>query len=266
MFNSALRKLYVQADYVDGYRAVPQFAQAEEAVTEQESFYDAQSGLSYIIVNGRVRIFAADRQATEITVPAMIDGGMVTHILPYAFADCDRLERVNVLAKLSVLGEYAFKGCYNLTQIIFSEIQKEEAGEEASIINLNAFEDTPWYKQSELVIIADTAMEYKFVVDEEGNNIVKKSLNIPSGVTALDASLFDNEAGKLLESVTLPQTLEIIRDYAFKGTAITEIAIPAQVYAIGEGALKIVNGLKALSFMAIPLPKSAKKRLRIALP
>lgn len=262
LFNSALRKLYVQADYVDGYRAVPQFAQAEEAVTEQESFYDAQSGLSYIIVNGRVRIFAADRQATEITVPAMIDGGMVTHILPYAFADCDRLERVNVLAKLSVLGEYAFKGCYNLTQIIFSEIQKEEAGEEASIINLNAFEDTPWYKQSELVIIADTAMEYKFVVDEEGNNIVKKSLNIPSGVTALDASLFDNEAGKLLESVTLPQTLEIIRDYAFKGTAITEIAIPAQVYAIGEGAFENCERLESVVFYGDSITEISEKAFK----
>lgn len=246
ILSNELWKLFVPEELVDAYKAVTEFASAEAVPTTINSFYDTASGLSYIIVGETIKIVSASRQLTTITVPESIGGKAVTHILSNAFQNCDILTNVQINAKLVELGEYVFSGCTALTNISFSTIQRATQETEASIINLNAFEDTPWYNNTALVVVADTAFEYKYVLDGEGNPIQKTTLTIPNGVQVIYNNLFNNAAGNALKEIVLPQSLEIIREYAFKGSIITSLTIPSDVNKIEKGAFEDCTNLKTL--------------------
>lgn len=249
ILNASLWKLFVAEDVVDNFRAIEEFDAAESTSEINNSFYDSSSGLSYIVVDGIVKIVSASRLLNSIVVPAKIGGKAVTHILSYAFKNCDNLANLQINANLVELSEYAFSGCTTLINISFAAIQRKTDNTNASVINLNAFEDTPWYKDSSLVIIADTAFEYKFVYDEEGEPIQKTSLTIPSSVQVIYNDLFNNEAGSLLETIILPQSLMIIRENAFKNSIITNITIPNEVYVIEKGAFEGCEKLKTLNII-----------------
>ncbi len=248
--SATLWKLYVPTEYLELYTAVTEFSSAivKPEEYDDESFYDAESGLTYTIYDGKATIVAADRQRTTITVPEKLGEYAVTKIEAYAFANCDILASLDIQAKLMFLGEYAFLGCSALESISFATIQRAEASNDkiGTEINLNAFYDTPWYINRNLIIISDTAFEYKDVLDEDGEVIEVTTLTIPEGVEVLDAELFNNSAAASLTSIILPSTLEIIRAGAFKNTNIKSIAIPVSVNTIGEGAFEGAALLKTV--------------------
>ncbi|MDD4316310.1 MAG: leucine-rich repeat protein [Clostridia bacterium] len=239
--NASLWRLYVATEHLDSFIALSQFAAAQVKPAEYvtSSLYDEVSGLSYVINNGKILIVAADRQKTSITVPASIGGLTVTAIKEYAFANCNNLESVQIDANLLLLGESAFANCTALNDISFASIQRAEAGNGAgSVININAFYDTPWYTSRNLITISDTAFAYKDTFDSEGAPVPVTSLEIPEGVAVLETGLFDNAAAASLTSITLPQSLEIIREGAFRNTNITGISIPNSVHTIGASAFE----------------------------
>lgn len=246
-----LWRLYVPAANLEEFTAVADFASAiaKPEPYVSDSFYDEASGLTYIIKDQEAVVVAADRQMTSVTVPATLGGMPVTAIEAYAFADCNNMVSIQVNANLFLLGEYAFRGCTALTNISFAAIQRAEASQsgEGSIINLNAFYDTLWYTSKNLIIISDTAFEYRDRLDEEGEVIPVTSLTIPEGVEVLDANLFDNSAAASLESIILPSTLEIIRAEAFKNTNITSIIIPNSVNTIAAGAFENAANLATIT-------------------
>lgn len=76
--------------------------------------YDTTPGMSgrTVTVSGYV-----DYYATEITIPATIDGYPVTQIAPQAFAALPMLKQVSLPDGLVVIGSYAFQECCELTDI-----------------------------------------------------------------------------------------------------------------------------------------------------
>lgn len=236
-------KLYVPANYLNQYKSVSVFSLAEESPTQiAGSIYDENSGLVYI-VEDTITIVAADRTRTSIIVPENINGKTVNRIAAYAFQDCDKLQSIEIRGTIYELGEYAFKGCSSLTNITFYSIRS--VGSVADI-NINAFEDTPWYINNDLIVVATMAIEYKFKVDSNGEEIKQTSLVIPSNVQILNKDLFNNQAGRALESIILPQGLRFIGERAFFGSKITFIEIPPQVEKIEQSAfessmLKTIN-------------------------
>lgn len=244
-----LWKLYVAAEFVNNYTDTAEFANAEQTPVPfiDGSLYCQQSGLVYTVNNNDITIVAANRLLTSITVPSSIGGKIVKFIAPYAFQNCDKLQTITIQANLFELGEYAFKGCTSLNTITFASIQRKESNSPGSIINLNAFYDTPWYIHNDLIVIADIAFEYKFALDSEGEIIEKTSLTIPSAVEVLSEDLFNNEAGRMLENVYLPQALEIIRARAFYGSNIKSIYIPIQVFSIEESAFENSAKLESIN-------------------
>lgn len=191
--------------------------------------YNAEYGLFYELGDATATVIGADRTRTSITVPAALGGKAVTRIGAYAFENSDELVSVDILATLISIGEFAFRNNTGLTDIQVTAIQR--SGE--AIVELNAFADTPWYQNSELVILAGIALEYKPEADDEGNYNYPENVVVPSGVKVLADGLFKD---KDIKSVTLPASLEIIGAEAFRNTLITSIVIPALVTSIGNYA------------------------------
>lgn len=78
--------------------------------------------LVYEIVDGHVVITDCRETATQVVIPAQIEGYPVTHIGSAAFRDCKQLTSVTLPDCLTVVGSYAFENCTALTSIDLTHV------------------------------------------------------------------------------------------------------------------------------------------------
>lgn len=99
--------------------------------------------------------------ATDISLPAMIDGVAVTHIADKAFQDCTSLISVTIPDSVTTIGFCAFEHCTSLTTIVIPDsvttigfaafdrcnsLTSVTIPDSVTSIGADAFEWTPWLK------------------------------------------------------------------------------------------------------------------------
>ena len=138
------------------------------------------------------------------------------------------------------IGEKAFEGCSSLKEItIPSSVTSVES---------NAFSDTAYYRDSSnwengILYINDILVEAKKTIS--GNVSIKNGTRLIANRAFSDYSL-ENSCTKI-QSVTLPNTLKIIGDYAFYGcSSLTNITIPDSVTSIGYYAFDGCSNLNTI--------------------
>ncbi len=181
----------------------------------------------------------------------------VTEIKPYTFYNCDSLKSIKIADTVEIINKGAFSGCENLAQVEFSN-SVETIGE-------SAFSNCSNLAQIEIADSVKTFCEGAFAnstninyvnflgsfeqwinIDFEGGaNPVSyaKSLYINGelleevnfeNITEIKPYIFSGCAS--IKTITIPDTVETIGAYAFKGTSITSIDIPGTVKTIDVGA------------------------------
>jgi len=200
----------------------------------------------------------ADQNITKVIIP---EG--VTAIEGWAFAWCYSLSSVVLPSTLRELGDGAFNYC-NLTEI---ELPEELTTLGNSVFNsnrnlaalhipasvtdiggnmfrgcgglktLSVAEENVAYKAVDGVLMTKDGKE--LIVYLAGND--RTHYTVPEGVEKIHEFAFD--AAKL-ESIDLPESLEIISGYAFyECSSLTAIHIPAGVSMIGEGAFDYCSSM-----------------------
>jgi len=164
--------------------------------------------------------FSGKKAVTSVSIPAS-----VTSIGGSAFASCSGLKSINIPASVSYIGWYAFTNCTAMTAITVS------SG------NLNY--------SSVGGILYDKSLG-ELIVCPAGK---VGSVNIPSGVTHIRISGFENSAG--LTSVTIPASVTYIDTRAFENcTGLTTVTIPASVTYMGNDTFTGCTGLTSVSIAA----------------
>jgi hypothetical protein len=138
---------------------------------------------------------------TELTLPPDLSPSIVMYskatgnaVRSGVFSNCQRLSKVNIEAKLSVLPEEMFQGCGNLSEVILPDTLRE--------IGHNAFADC-------------------------GN---LNYIDLPDSVQKIGRSTFSRTA---LISVTLPSSIQVIEIFAFFGCkSLKDVIIPESVKRI----------------------------------
>ncbi len=209
-----------------------------------------------------------DSESSSIKSVVIEDG--VTSIGDYAFADCDVLTTIDILAGVTNIGNYAFYCCFSLTDVKLSEGIKR-IGEYAfwgcsSLSNINLPEG--------LTSIGREAFT-------TCNSL--KSINIPASITKIENNAFvfcddldavyitDLEAwcniefessganplyygnnlyinGTLATDIVIPSTVKEIKNYAFNlCTSLTSVVLPDSVTSIGCEAFYYCDSLISIN-------------------
>jgi hypothetical protein len=143
------------------------------------------------------------------------------------------------------LGEYAFRNCFALTEIVIPENVTELGGK--------TFECT-----SALKSIVVTEGNPKYDSRENCNAIIETTTNtllvgcsqttIPESVTAIEGGAF---LGSTMKEITIPNSVKRIGNYAFKWCfALKTIAIPKGVKSIGYEAFCECKNLTTVTLPA----------------
>ena len=173
-----------------------------------------------------------------------------------AFYNCSNLKKVTLGDKIDEIGEKVFYGCSSLEELTTPYIGKTLMASEgaSSTTVLGYFFGTSSFTNA-------TEVDQNFETYYIPNSL--KKVNITKGTyvevygndgdsyypTTMSKILSHTFAGcTSLESVTLPDELEMIGNYAFNGcTGLTEITIPDSVTTIGDCAFYNNSAIKSIT-------------------
>lgn len=86
--------------------------------------YYSEGPLTYIIVNNKAIIVDCDSNTTSVTVPARLQGKLVTGIGNSAFSDCKKLTSLTLPNSIQDISNYAFINCIKLSNLRLPESLK----------------------------------------------------------------------------------------------------------------------------------------------
>ncbi len=226
------------------------------AIISEQAFGSCSGLTSVTILSGVTAIercaFLRCSSLTSITIP-----GSVTSIGDFAFQECASLTSATIEDGVTSIGKYAFSVCPALTSVTIPD----------SVISIG--EHTFW-KSSKLTSITipsgvtsigdlsfwgctalsaievDSANQEYCSIDgvlfsKDMSEIIcypagkiDSSYAIPNGVKSIRGSAFAGSSK--LTSITIPDSVASIGDYAFNSCGLTSVVIPESVEIMGKGA------------------------------
>lgn len=213
-----------------------------------ENAFDYCNGLVSVVIPTSVtsinnRVFYYCKGLASVTIP-----NSIISIGEHAFDGCSSLASIEIPNSVKTIGNSAFRGCSlseiyipnSVTSIENAAFSKCDGLKSVHISDLKAWCNIVFrgsYYCNPLVIA-----HHLYLNGEE-----VKDLIIPDGVTSLTGSF---DGCKYLNSVTLPNSLTNIGDYAFNACHnLTSFIIPNSVTSIGRFAF---SQCYALTSMIIP--------------
>lgn len=185
----------------------------------------------YTVSNGKVTITRYNGDATDVVVPASINGYPVTALQGTsngghgAFRNLDtNITSITLPESIEEIGPYAFENCIHLSRVNISDIAKW------CNISFGYDYSNPVYYSHNLYL----------------NNNKVTSVTILEGTTTINSYAF--QGLQSLTRVTIPNSVKEIHRYAFDGcTGLSDISIPNSVTTIGESAFKNCTGFTSIS-------------------
>ena len=218
---------------------------SEESIVETEAevsshlcVTDAEAlamGFSYDLTDP-ITITGYGGDASDVIIPAEIDGIEVVGIGPEVFQGHGEIESVEFPDTLQSIGEHAFGGCYGLTTV--------DLPDSISTIGESAFNSCITLTTVTLPKNLTTIERKLFYGCSSLNHIV-----MPENLETIEEYAFTDCSE--LTTVNLPEKIAVISSYCFRGSGLTEIYIPNSCQAIGNRAFDCCSNLQSIS-----IPKS----------
>ena len=207
---------------------------------------------------------------------ALYDDG-VAYIHSEAFMDCTSLTNMVFPARLNAIYEWAYKGCRSLNEAIlppdvihvsgstFDACESLRSGDLSLTMDtmLYAFRGCPSLgnirvsSNNATYAVYDGAVYYKDLraLLRVPPQLGVRTFNVREGTKAICPFAFEDCR---IESVTLPDSLVCIGDFAFSScTNLVSVSIPSRVEEIGNYAFIGCTRLKNVIFMGHRLPKTS---------
>ena len=171
-------------------------------------------------------------EAGDDAIKTVVIGDKITYIGNYSFRYCYNLTSVTLPDSLTEIGGHVFTDCRNLTKI--------EIPENVTLIGEAAFSGC---KSLPKITVPDGVTLFRNYVFRDCESL--KRIDIPEGVTLLGYGCFQNCSG--ITTITIPKSVTTIESSAFYGCGLTEITIPKTVTSIGNSAFAWCENLVSVS-------------------
>lgn len=202
----------------------------------------------YTVTEIRLWAFQSCDSITSISIPSS-----VTVIGARAFYECIALTSVNIPSSVTLIDSLTFCGCTQLNSVTFdatSHVERIETGAFRKCTSLTSIT-----LPASVTFVEPEAFgscyDLQFNVEAEnanysaqGGTLYNKDKTVlishPAGGTCTVADTVTTIGTKAfsyneqLQSVVLPENLEIIEDKAFQGTGLTTLSLPLSLQTIGD--------------------------------
>ena len=214
----------------------------------------------YTVTEIRLWAFQSCDSITSISIPSS-----VTVIGARAFYECIALTSVNIPSSVTLIDSLTFCGCTQLNSVTFdatSHVERIETGAFRKCTSLTSIT-----LPASVTFVEPEAFgscyDLQFNVEAEnanysaqGGTLYNKDKTVlishPAGGTCTVADTVTTIGTKAfsyneqLQSVVLPENLEIIEDKAFQGTGLTTLSLPLSLQTIGDHSFFGCSNLESI--------------------
>ena len=204
----------------------------------------AQDGdFTYTVTNGQAQVTGYTGAGGNIIIPDTLGGYQVTSIGTAAFRSRTDIISINLPEGITDIRSSAFENCKNLASINIPD----------SVTSIGVFA----FSGCIMLISIDIPQGVTSIGDRVFGGCSRlTSINVDSGnlnYTSIDGVLYNKACTLLIKcpggttSISIPQGVASIGDYAFAGCSITTVQIPGGVASIGDYAFAECYGLNDIS-------------------
>jgi len=202
----------------------------------------ATEGLAFTLINNNTEyaVSQGSATATAVQVPDTYAGLPVTQVAKRGFMDYNNLTSINLPNTIAVIDTFAFLNCTSLATFTIpagvQSIYTNPFMKCNSLNNLNVAEGNTAFvmEGNTLMRLVDSA-----VITGFANSV------IPANTLNIDDYAFGNIAS--LMSITIPEGVERIGEYAFTSTSLLSVHIPSSVQLIDRAAFSMCMALGSVT-------------------
>ncbi|MBQ6302046.1 MAG: leucine-rich repeat protein [Bacteroidales bacterium] len=218
---------------------------------EASSFAGCEGLISISIPHSIVSIgksaFSSCRSLQTIIIP-----NSVTRIDSEAFAYCG-LQSIIIPESVTTIGQRVFRNCSNLTSVA---LPNTELHLNQTFLDCDALNEITIPSKTGLYHAFENCNSLKTVVFEDGREIIEsnafincpalESVSLPETIISIGNFAF---TGTALRDIRIPSKVERIESYAFASTALERITIPSNVLKVGKHAFSSCSKLQSANIM-----------------
>lgn len=225
-------------------------------VTAISAFAASSGDFEYQNYSGYATVTGYNGTATDVTIPATIDGYPVNKIKDRAFWGNESIESITVSGRDLTVGNYAFGNCKKLKDVVledgvikvgdsaFNGCETLESVTLASSVTEIGFFSFSGCKALQSISIPNGVTSIGNGAFSDCSSLL--SLTVPSGVAKISDSLASGCTS--LKNVTLPATTTAFSSSAFEGcSSLESITVPYGTKFIGSAAFKDCTSLKSIT-------------------
>ena len=217
---------------ITGYTYSAAYSYAHDSGFEFVSLGEVRPFTYDTIDDGTIYITGYNGDASEVDIPAKIDGKRVTEIGGSSFKNCTSLINVTIPDSVTIIGDSAFENCTSLTSVTIPE--------DVTYIGRSAFKNCTNLIS---VDIPEGVTEIEYSTFSDCTSLT--SVTIPESVTVIGVAAF--EGCTSLKTVTIPESVTDIENFAFSNcTSLISVTIPESVTDIGDSAFSDCTSLTSV--------------------
>lgn len=225
--------------------------------------------LTYMVLeDGTVEITGCDESATEVEIPAEIDGMAVTSIVSYAFSWCTSLTEITIPNSVTSMGGGVFFECTSLEQVVLPDSLTDLSEAGASVDGQSGF--FAGCSNLKNVTLPSNLQRIGRLAFSRCSSL--EEIDIPESVSEFGEGVFYEtpwlakqqeqdslviinqvlvNAEKCTGEVVIPEGIIAVADNAFGSCEATSIVLPDTITKIGHSAFAFCEQLEE-----IVLPKN----------